>query len=82
MISIQEQQTMWVNHSLNMDTMKIRLPNGELVSQAKFNHMYIGEVFELVNASMNKTRNAYTAYVKNQPVTYWNKNIPSHDPWK
>ena len=81
MITIQEQLTMWANHSLNMDTMKIRLPNGELVSQARFNHMHIGDYFAMGTSNERPTRNAYTAYTKNmayRPVMYWNetRNIP------
>jgi len=80
-ITIQEQLTMWANHSLNMDTMKIRLPNGELVSARVFNRMHIGKCFSMDSANENLSKSAYTAYVKNmayRPVMYWNeiRNIP------
>ena len=81
MITLEQQRIMFADHSLNMDTMKIKLPNGELVSSIMFNRMHIGEVFECEG---KRTRSAYRAYVKNQPVMYWSepKNIPNDCPRK
>jgi hypothetical protein len=80
-ISVQEQLRMWSDHSLNMDTMKIRLPNGKLVNSRVFNSMHFGQLFALDIAGTSTTRSAYTAYVKNmayRPIMYWNEthNIP------
>jgi len=73
--NILDQLKLFAGHSLNMDTMKIRLPNGELVSQARFNHMHIGDYFAMGTSNERPTRNAYAAYTKNmayRPVMYWN----------
>lgn len=80
-ITIQEQLTMWANHSLNMDTMKIRLPNGELVNSRVFNRMHLGVYFAMDSANERLSKSAYAAYTKNmayRPVMYWNeiRNIP------
>ncbi len=80
-ISIQEQLRMWSDHSLNMDTMKIKLPSGELVNSRAFNRMHFGQLFALDVNWENTTTRAYTAYTKNmayRPVMYWNEthNIP------
>ena len=80
-ISVPEQLRMWSDHSLNMDTMKIRLPSGKLVGPRVFNRMHHGQLFALDVNWEGKTTQAYAAYTKNmayRPVMYWNeiRNIP------
>ncbi len=80
-ISVHEQLKLFAGHSLNMDTMKIKLPSGELVNSRVFNRMYPGQRFALAIDWEKTTTRAYTAYTKNmayRPVMYWNEthNIP------
>lgn len=79
--NILDQLKLFAGHSLNMDTMKIRLPDGTLVSARVFNRMHHGQLFALDVNWEGKTTQAYAAYVKNmayRPVMYWNEthNIP------
>ncbi len=79
--NILDQLKLFAGHSLNMDTMKIRLPDGTLVSAMVFNRMHIGKYFSMDSANENLSKSAYAAYTKNmayRPVMYWNeiRNIP------
>lgn len=79
--SISEHHKLFANHALNMDTMKIRLPDGKLVNSTVFNRMYAGDQFAMDATNERFTKYAYAAYVRNmeyRPTMYWNeiRNIP------
>lgn len=79
--SIPDQLKLFTGHALNMDTMKIRLPNGSLVNSTAFNRLYTGDQFAMDVNNDRITQYAYAAYTKNmayRPVMYWNetRNIP------